>query len=96
MVWASSGGILAVRLGAGVRARPAVIIVASAAAAATVGIGVAVHAGDGGLHPLCLDAADSVESTLQRHVAWGQQLTVVNKWQAAIPCFVGFQGRSVM
>jgi hypothetical protein len=63
--------ILALRFGAGVRACPAVFAAADAAgaaAAAALGIGVAVHAEDGGLNPFCLDAADSVESALQRHV----------------------------
>jgi hypothetical protein len=62
--------MLAVRLGAGVRARPAAVLVVACAdgpAGAVFGcVGVAVHAEDGCLHPLCFDAADGVESTLQR------------------------------
>ncbi len=49
------GGHIAVRLAAGVRARPAVPVAYAAAcpaAAGVVGVGVAVHAEDGGLNPL--------------------------------------------
>jgi hypothetical protein len=64
------GVMLAVRLGAGVRARPAVLV-AYAAGPAVAGVGVAVHAEDSSLHPLFFDAADSVESTLPRHAVSG-------------------------
>ena len=63
--------MIAVRFGAGVRARPAVLVVADADGPAGAGVfcvGMAVHAEDGGLHSLCFDAADGVESTLQRHI----------------------------